>query len=416
MGSPKDKRPEEPKVIPAYYCCYLLRSMGTGYKTQTLYIGSTPDPARRLAQHNGLYKGGARRTVDERRRPWEMVMVVEGFMSNIAALQFEWAWQHPAATRHLTPDVSSKKEQSKVKKAVEDDHAVERPQQKTRGRKESKATGKYEEEEKEKDSGKKRMTKRNPPARRTRTSLKAHLEDLHLLLRSPYFRHWPLTLRFFAADVLQQWKDWCDRVNARIPGHIRMIGDGNCTDVFPERHDYSLRVGDIRKISADYTPIKVYLEKAMFLLDEIRGSYCNICKTQYQDEDSAVVCPIVGCNSTTHLLCLSARFLDTTKDPDRLVPLTGKCPTCGQTVQWPLMMKELSIRTRGGEMLHKLLNRCGKRKRDLQRAQDATAKTQNRDFPANIADDGSHEDSNATDSLDDHWIRILSSDAVWRKH
>ena len=87
-------QPDQPPVIPAYYCCYLLRSLGAGYKTKktALYIGSTPDPARRLAQHNGLATGGACRTADEKWRPWEMVMVVEGFTSRIAALQFEYVY------------------------------------------------------------------------------------------------------------------------------------------------------------------------------------------------------------------------------------------------------------------------------------------------------------------------------------
>ncbi|KAL4771770.1 hypothetical protein BDW60DRAFT_189140, partial [Aspergillus nidulans var. acristatus] len=358
MGSTKDEQMEEPKVVPAYYCCYLLRSMGTGYKTQALYIGSTPDPARRLAQHNGLCKGGARRTADEKRRPWEMVMVVEGFMSKIAALtDFRWAWQHPAATRHLTADVSSK-EQSKTQEGIEDDDAGEKPHQKTKGRIGSRDIGKREDQGK--DDGKKKKTKRKPPARRTRTSLKAHLEDLHLLLRSAYFREWPLTLRFFAADVSQQWRGLCGRVNGSFPSHIRMIADGNCADIFPQCDDHSLRVGSVREIGVDYTPMRDYLEKATFLLDDMRSSYCKICEAQYIDNDSAVVCPNADCNSTTHLLCLSRTLLDTTNDPERLVPLTGQCPTCAQTVRWPLMMKELSIRTRGGQMLHNVLKKGGK--------------------------------------------------------
>ncbi|KAL4753165.1 structure-specific endonuclease subunit slx1 [Aspergillus terricola var. indicus] len=382
--------------------------MGTGYKTRSLYIGSTPDPARRLAQHNGLCKGGARRTADEKRRPWEMVMVVEGFMSKIAALQFEWAWQHPAATRHLTADFSSK-EQSNAQEGIEGDEAVKKPHQKTKSRMGSRATDKGEDEEKDKRKKKKR--KRKPPARRTRTSLKAHLEDLHLLLRSTYFRNWPLTLRFFAADVSQHWRGVCDRVNGSMPSHIRMIADGNCADIFPERDDHSLRVGSVREIEADYTPVKDYLKKATFLLDDMRGSYCKICETQYIDNDSAVVCPNVGCNSTTHLLCLSRRFLDTTKESDLLVPLTGKCPTCAQTVQWPLMMKELSIRTRGGQTLHNMLKRCEKRSRPIQKAQDATAESDDNGSAVDIAVDASHEDSNDTDSLDDYWDRILGSDS-----
>ena len=83
-------------TFPPFYACYLLKSLQLPRAT---YIGSTPNPPRRLRQHNGEISAGAWKT--HIGRPWEMVMVVYGFPSKVAALQFEWAWQHPWRTRHL---------------------------------------------------------------------------------------------------------------------------------------------------------------------------------------------------------------------------------------------------------------------------------------------------------------------------
>jgi predicted GIY-YIG superfamily endonuclease len=94
-----DTQIEHPRPIPIFYCCYLLRST---VRHASLYIGSTPNPARRLIQHNGVVKGGARRTAAEKLRPWEMVLVVEGFMSRLAALQFEYVSHYLSCVQNLT--------------------------------------------------------------------------------------------------------------------------------------------------------------------------------------------------------------------------------------------------------------------------------------------------------------------------
>ena len=56
------------------------------------YIGATVDRDRRLRQHNGILKGGAKATS---RTPgdWRRHCFVQGFPDNHAALSFEWRWK-----------------------------------------------------------------------------------------------------------------------------------------------------------------------------------------------------------------------------------------------------------------------------------------------------------------------------------
>lgn len=82
----------------SFYSCYLIRSLKEDQKNK-VYVGSTPNPKRRLRQHNGELTQGAFRT--KKHRPWQYVMIIHGFPSKIHALQFEWAWQKPLQSRHI---------------------------------------------------------------------------------------------------------------------------------------------------------------------------------------------------------------------------------------------------------------------------------------------------------------------------
>ncbi|KAJ6110397.1 hypothetical protein N7486_002632 [Penicillium sp. IBT 16267x] len=311
----------ELRPIPGYYCCYLLRST---IRHASLYIGSTPNPIRRLSQHNGDAKGGAKRTARDQLRPWEMVLVVEGFMSRVGALQFEWAWQHPDRTRHITSD--------------DDDHPSQ-PKVIVNSK-----TGK---------------TKPRPG--RSRRSLTAHLEDLHTLLRSAYFSTWPLRVRFFRADIYRVWRVWNDRVDTPLPAD-KVILDGDCS--IQGGVNDNQRVDGIQNLSVDYTPLESYLEKSMFILDDPDELQCQICKAPVEPSTQQIVmCPQSLCRGTSHLLCLSTHFQDTGDDSDALVPTQGNCPACKETVGWPLMMQELSLRNRAEKEARTILRRKDRRER-----------------------------------------------------
>ncbi len=57
------------------------------------YAGVSPDPTRRLRQHNGEIKGGAKYTTSKG-PGWEHICLVKGFQDKIQSMQFEWAVKH----------------------------------------------------------------------------------------------------------------------------------------------------------------------------------------------------------------------------------------------------------------------------------------------------------------------------------
>ncbi|TDL27965.1 hypothetical protein BD410DRAFT_713245 [Rickenella mellea] len=83
MATKKSKSSLANHCFPPLYACYLLKSVRT---------------PRASAQHNGELTQGAWKT--KHNRPWVMQMIVYGFPSKLAALQFEWAWQHPHIVSH----------------------------------------------------------------------------------------------------------------------------------------------------------------------------------------------------------------------------------------------------------------------------------------------------------------------------
>ena len=63
------------------------------FNKNSTYAGVSPDPKRRLRQHNGEIKGGAKYTTSKG-PGWKHYCIVSGFKDKIQAMQFEWAVKH----------------------------------------------------------------------------------------------------------------------------------------------------------------------------------------------------------------------------------------------------------------------------------------------------------------------------------
>ncbi|KAL8998412.1 MAG: hypothetical protein Q9169_002540 [Polycauliona sp. 2 TL-2023] len=326
----------DPKPIPAFYCCYLLRSKQQG---RSFYIGSTPNPRRRLAQHNGDKKGGAVRTRIADRRPWDMTCIVTGFPSNIAALQFEWAWQNFHTTKKIPDEqrLHKPKEAKKRTKSKPQPPSVDEPEKKKRKK-----------------------------LQRPQLTLNNSLSNLHLLLRVPSFNKWPLAVRFLCQNVYNAWKKHSESANGKLPEDFRVFRDFEDfaepiakvklpTTAVGEKEE-SPTMAILEKIDVTYSRLKPHVAKSIAIAVEMRVRHCFVCEESIEPGNSMfLVCPSEQCSAVSHMACLGKKWLQDQPTPGILLPLSGTCSQCNREHQWVDLVKEASIRARGGKHLTKLM-------------------------------------------------------------
>ena len=373
----------EPRSIPAFYCCYLLRS--TKNPTALPYIGSTPNPRRRLAQHNGRYKGGAVRTSHKDLRPWEMTVIVTGFPSRISALQFEWAWQNAHITTKVTND---QRITSLVKK-----------------------------------ENKNRKRNQKP-----RFSLIKRLKNLHLLLQVPSFLKWPLHLRFFCEYVYEKWLFWSERVNTSVGHHRKVVLDfkqptkeddrgKSATDPQEETQQKIEKLGN-DEIDVGYSKPKSHLEKSILMLAEDSLIDCGVCRQGMGlAKRVALVCPNDACRSAFHMGCLASSFLQDSIEENSVVPVSGICPGCQAEVQWIDVLKEMSLRVRGDREVKQIMRKPRKHRAPADRmltksvSEVSTSDVEN-DVVDDAADDSEPLIGEVDDTLSDNWCYQEDDDDV----
>ncbi|QPG72777.1 hypothetical protein FOA43_000078 [Brettanomyces nanus] len=273
--------------MPLLYGVYLLRSLT---KQNSFYIGSTPNPYRRLRQHNGeLSQGGAWRTKKKGYRPWRMVIYVHGFPSNISALQFEHAWQHAYRTRHIPV-------------------------------------------EKRRHNGKKNTG--------SGTTVHEKVANCRLLLGSGSFSRLGLKVTIFNRDIYDVWLT--NKFQIDIPDYIlleirvddaidqRLIEGGNYEQV-------KSFMSDIQKMEEQYTD-----ESIETLKQQQEQHLCCICEMPL-DVESDVICFCFHkeCTAIYHCACWSKLIMleNPTQEMAPVLPIRGKCCQCGKVNFWNMVVR-----------------------------------------------------------------------------
>ncbi|KAJ9099948.1 hypothetical protein QFC21_003956 [Naganishia friedmannii] len=384
-------------AFPPFYACYLLRSKAVE-NSQRTYVGSTNDAPRRLRQHNGELTAGAVRT--RQGRPWEMQMIVYGFPSKLAALQFEWAWQKPHISRNLR--VESEADITPLAALLQAASSSDLP----------------------------------PPifpANKTRNWLDVKLAVVRTMLtRTPYSRL-PLQVRIFSQHAWEMWHEFNKTHGAELPpdvvenaaakgkgkgkGRKRKQGKHGTITIkgqeygpfkpLPSSVDVTLDMGGVdgktmeRKQGATGVtrldgPIDVndtafreaHFAKWQRVLPTVQEGgldgqaveqeretratrpVCAICKEgiDVKNHQSFALCPsdqtTLECHGLYHLQCLAPHFLrtemhtpppvtastaDTPIAPRFLLPKNGTCPSCETRLEWGQVIRGCYAR-RDGEI------------------------------------------------------------------
>lgn len=225
-----------------------------------------------------------------------MIMLVYGFPSKIAALQFEHAWQHGYKTHYIADD--------------------------------ERIVG-------NKNGGR---------------TIHHKLGVARLLAKNVYFQHMDLVVHFFNTDVEAIWRQ--NKFNINDMGAIVVETSQSLTISPAVKNAINYSELNLKLVEhffggfvdRDMNLCKIYQERLTF--GEIP---CGICQVpfNYTSEDSQLK-PFIGfcvyqdCNCVAHLRCLHRYFLDEEQLQDgvsNLIPRIGKCPECSRTVKWSHLVK-----------------------------------------------------------------------------
>ncbi|KAL1922331.1 uncharacterized protein VTP21DRAFT_9870 [Calcarisporiella thermophila] len=294
--------PESDFKFQNFYCCYLLRSKQF---RSSAYVGSTPHPIRRLRQHNGEIKGGAYKT--RKKRPWQMVLIVHGFPTRLAALQFEWVWQNPHRSRHFCSALTTH-----IAGAISTGSKV--------------YTGK-------------------PSERLYLTKIRV-LSDMLML---PGFQRWPLKVHFFC-EVARE--DFLTLADVELSRELEMTwGEAKSME-------YTFADGGEAEERMEKEEYDRYLHRTDAAIS------CYFCdkSLEFAPHLSYVNCYHNNCTLTAHLSCIAAHFTvkpfltGSHKITPPLLPKLGVCPLCFLTLEWGQLIRRSharanSIRVALGELV-----------------------------------------------------------------
>ncbi|KAJ7647581.1 hypothetical protein FB45DRAFT_893830 [Roridomyces roridus] len=274
--------------FPRFYACYLLKSIQKPTSSAT-YIGSTPNPPRRIRQHNGELTQGAHKT--KSRRPWVMQMIVYGFPSKLAALQFEWAWQHVNLSRFLRDA-----------------------------------------------DGKALLPKSN--------TVNTNIRAVRVMLSTHPWSTWPLHVKLFTDLAVKGWNDANDKSVTALPHGLTCAVE--LEGVAGNSGQYgSGRQGPISVDDGHFT--SGYLAKNIAVLTSNRRPSCSVCKQDVLDFGTdhlkTTLCPTSGCTAVSHISCLSRDFL---ASHTGMIPRGGVCKSCRTYVLWGDIVRGMYRRSAGG--------------------------------------------------------------------
>lgn len=302
-------------AIDNFFGCYLLFSINPKYKGRT-YIGFTVNPERRIKQHNrGKAKGGAWRTSG--RGPWEMVLIVHGFPSDIAALRFEWAWQNPHKSRRLKDVVPSKSRKESVFQF--------------RVRVMSSMLN-------------------QAPWKMLPLTVRWLKQEYSIPLEISPPLHMPIAYGQVTAKVKKHKApdDESEKLNTSflsenseddisVPGQTQNSeaddSEEECIPLWQRIKNKAKKSNQNVKCSTQPDPTKQ--------LQANRGTSlkCSICMRSLP-LTSSLSCLNPKCRSSFHIVCLSLHFLKGHTDKNAILPVEGSCPLCSINLLWGDLIRE----------------------------------------------------------------------------